>query len=311
MNSTAGRNILALYGKKAIAYANKVPRYYRPAFGDIDDRIRNLVLAFGMRTVIWNILADDAAGFKSVSNSTVIANGTRSLDPTAWTSLNVTRRFFDTINNGAMPIPNTNDSLSWIPNNPIAIRAGAPATGSYAGFISLEHETEEAQFDAARVVLSLVLDGVAPPPGTVTGLGPTATPTNAVVTFPAVNAGRKFRAGSVAECDGNATAAYLYFEDSDPLVAFVRGITLPVREEEFAPTGVPTSTTTELAAAATSVGSSSLGLASSTSGITTKAPVPVTTLTPMATTTSGARGAPRWAVCVVAAAGLAALAAMV
>ncbi|KAJ3100994.1 chitin deacetylase [Phlyctochytrium bullatum] len=308
-----------LYTAKAIySVIGKVPRYYRPPFGDIDDRVRNLVLAFGMRTVIWNILADDTSGYKGLSDPTtyVVANGTRSLDPAVWTSLNITRRFIDTINTGAMPIPGFTQSLNFAPNNPLAIRAGASIAGPYAGFISLEHETSEPQLDAARIVLPLVLDGAAPPAVTVTGLGPTAAPTNAVVNFPAVNGGRKFRAVSVAECDGNAAGAY--FADSDPMVAFVRGIALPVKEEEFAPTAAPTmstsTTTTTTTAAAT-------GDASSTAGATTKPPVPVTTTvvssrnsataTATTTATNGARGVAGWAAGGLAAALAAALAVMV
>ncbi|KAJ3292733.1 chitin deacetylase [Rhizoclosmatium sp. JEL0117] len=49
-------NILAIYN-----IIGKVPRYYRPAYSAIDDRIRNILYSMGLRPVLWNIESLDAS----------------------------------------------------------------------------------------------------------------------------------------------------------------------------------------------------------------------------------------------------------
>ncbi|KAJ3383500.1 chitin deacetylase [Entophlyctis sp. JEL0112] len=48
-------NVLAIY--KAIG---KVPRYFRPPYSAIDDRVRNILVAMGLRPVVWNFESQDA-----------------------------------------------------------------------------------------------------------------------------------------------------------------------------------------------------------------------------------------------------------
>lgn len=39
----------------------KVPRYIRPPYGDVDNRIRAIFRAFGLKNVIWNVMTNDTA----------------------------------------------------------------------------------------------------------------------------------------------------------------------------------------------------------------------------------------------------------
>ncbi|KAJ3064646.1 chitin deacetylase [Podochytrium sp. JEL0797] len=48
-------NILSIYN-----VIGKVPRYFRPPYSAIDDRVRNILVAMGLRPVIWNIETLDA-----------------------------------------------------------------------------------------------------------------------------------------------------------------------------------------------------------------------------------------------------------
>ncbi|KAJ3094604.1 chitin deacetylase [Phlyctochytrium planicorne] len=98
--------------------------------GDIDDRLRNLLLALSLRPVLWTVISDDANlnenGISPSDNYTIDAMKTR---------------FRDVIQTGVY------GGLNW-----------PPPGGPYAGHISLEHEITKIDITAARNVIPIVLD---------------------------------------------------------------------------------------------------------------------------------------------------------
>ncbi|KAJ3175194.1 chitin deacetylase [Geranomyces variabilis] len=50
----------------------KVPTFFRPPYGDIDDRVRAIAGALGYRTVIWAIDSEDASMAVSAANSALV-----------------------------------------------------------------------------------------------------------------------------------------------------------------------------------------------------------------------------------------------
>ncbi|KAJ3208324.1 chitin deacetylase, partial [Dinochytrium kinnereticum] len=231
-----------IYSAKAVYdIIGKVPRYYRNPYGDTDDRVRHLIVAMGMRTALWNVVANDTDFFYTIQDATkTYPNGTRYLDTSLWTTLNITERFRNVLQIGYQPGLTPNDpGLVWVPNAPSVIRAGAPPPPPYPGFISLEHELLPLQFEAAEIVLPMVLTGRLPdlalPDLGVVETGTTTTsraPTSTVAAAPNPPL-RTYRPATIAECDGDATKEYL--DDSDPLVAFIRDIKLPLSASEVDP----------------------------------------------------------------------------
>ncbi|KAJ1340904.1 hypothetical protein BSLG_004380 [Batrachochytrium salamandrivorans] len=55
-----------------------VPKYYRPPYGDIDDRVRAIASTMGLTAVGWSFAPGDTAGMTNVSSIMAVrANGTR------------------------------------------------------------------------------------------------------------------------------------------------------------------------------------------------------------------------------------------
>ncbi|KAI8832354.1 hypothetical protein BC829DRAFT_93434 [Chytridium lagenaria] len=99
-----------------------VPRYYRPPYGDIDDRVRNLLLAMGLRPVLWNVDSNDS---RLPDNGDFVRN--------------VANTFRQTIRDGRQ------HGTEWLPADP-----------SFPGFISLEHDIRLNQVEAAKTVIPMV-----------------------------------------------------------------------------------------------------------------------------------------------------------
>ncbi|KAJ3118093.1 chitin deacetylase [Phlyctochytrium bullatum] len=125
----------------------KYPRYFRFPFaktnlvapfpdtdGDIDDRMRSIIYALGLRAAHWNVLADDTsipAGDKTPPGAT----------GPVWHIKDAVERFRGTIRNGSMV------GLDWLPGGP-----------PYSSFISLQHETAAEHLTVTREVTPLVLN---------------------------------------------------------------------------------------------------------------------------------------------------------
>ncbi|KAJ3013867.1 UNVERIFIED_CONTAM: chitin deacetylase, partial [Siphonaria sp. JEL0065] len=106
-------NILAIYN-----VIGKVPRYFRPPYSAIDDRIRNMLLSMGLRPAIWNLESlDGEIGGKA-------PGGIDQYDP-RW---------------------------DYFPGS--GKSAGGQTT--YNGFISLEHDITAAQIQVAESIIPFV-----------------------------------------------------------------------------------------------------------------------------------------------------------
>ncbi|KAJ3125501.1 chitin deacetylase, partial [Irineochytrium annulatum] len=117
----------------------KVPRYWRPPHGDIDNRVRAIMSAFGLRIAMWNIDSFDW----SIDAGPVAPNGRN------WTTENATA----VLNNvfkyghyadpwgygGDVDKPSTWDNASWLPGMPWL----NPWLTPTQGFMSLEHELSD------------------------------------------------------------------------------------------------------------------------------------------------------------------------
>ncbi|KAI8847772.1 hypothetical protein BC829DRAFT_433655 [Chytridium lagenaria] len=205
----------------------KIPRYYRNPYGDIDDRTRNLMVTLGLRTALWNIDSWDT------------------YDPTDFPFNNIIQRYIETATKGFQPSsPGSSIGLTWIPQAPAAVLAGATPDGPYVGFISLQHELLKAQLDLAEAIIPLIVNGTIPASfnplisdqPTVPATRPTST--TATVTSTPTPTMRQFIPATVAECDGNDNRRY--FEESEPFAQLVMGAKLPVHS---IPTKTPNSAT--------------------------------------------------------------------
>ncbi|KAI8846659.1 hypothetical protein BC829DRAFT_398186 [Chytridium lagenaria] len=107
----------------------RVPRYFRPPYGDIDDRLRNVLLAFRLRPVLWTLVSDD----------TLLPDPPTA--PSPYSLPQLLERFRTTTAMRSMP------GLSWPP-------PGAP----YPGFISLQHDVRAAHVEVARATVPIILD---------------------------------------------------------------------------------------------------------------------------------------------------------
>ncbi|KAJ3113081.1 chitin deacetylase [Phlyctochytrium bullatum] len=286
---------IILTSKAIYDVIGKVPRYYRNPYGDTDDRVRNLIVAFGMRTALWNIVANDTDFFVGLDDDRLFTtrNNTRVINQQVWSALNITDRFRATLETGVQPALDAviNPALNWVPNNPAVVRSGGSPYGPYVGFISLEHELLQIQLEAARLVIPMVLNGTAATmtiaPGRLGPVTATASATQAATTFTVnVTPQRRYRPVTVAECDGDANGAY--FDDNHPFVQFIRNIKLPLTDADYNP---PVTTTSGAATGgATGTGSQSGGATAtgSGSGSTNGATVSTTT------TKSGAAASNGW-----------------
>ncbi|KAH8551590.1 chitin deacetylase 1 [Umbelopsis sp. PMI_123] len=74
MTTLTDQEVLAelYYTQKAIKYVTGVtPKYWRPAFGDVDDRVRWIATQLNLTAVIWDLDTNDWAAGSSVPETTV------------------------------------------------------------------------------------------------------------------------------------------------------------------------------------------------------------------------------------------------
>jgi cobalamin biosynthesis Mg chelatase CobN len=77
MTTLTNKEVLAelYYTQKAIKLVTGVtPLYWRPAFGDVDDRVRWIATQLNLTTILWNLDTDDWAAGNSEPVSTVQQN---------------------------------------------------------------------------------------------------------------------------------------------------------------------------------------------------------------------------------------------
>ncbi|KAI9327439.1 hypothetical protein BDR26DRAFT_875465 [Obelidium mucronatum] len=124
-------NILAIYN-----VIGKVPRYFRPPYSAIDDRVRNILVSLGLRPAIWNLESLDA-GVGSIAPGGIDIGGQKITVELAISHLkNSFAQKFD-------------PRWSYFPGT------GKAATGenTYSGFISLEHDIAAADIQVAQGVI--------------------------------------------------------------------------------------------------------------------------------------------------------------
>ncbi|KAJ3245971.1 chitin deacetylase [Chytriomyces hyalinus] len=127
-------NILSIYN-----VIGKVPRYYRPAYSAIDDRVRFILKAMGLRPVIWNIESNDA-GIGQKAPSGIEITGTLTVQNVIE---HVKTDFAQKYDARWNYFPGQNSSA-------------ANGKNTYDGFISLEHDITEEDIAVAREVASFV-----------------------------------------------------------------------------------------------------------------------------------------------------------
>ncbi|KAI8615031.1 hypothetical protein BC830DRAFT_1124492 [Chytriomyces sp. MP71] len=128
-------NILSIY--KIIG---KVPRYYRPAYSAIDDRVRFILKAMGLRPVIWNIESNDA-GIGSAAPAGIEITGTLTVDNVIQHVKNDFAQKYD-------------GRWNYFPGNNATDGSGK---ATYDGFISLEHDITEDDVAVAQQVVPFVV----------------------------------------------------------------------------------------------------------------------------------------------------------
>ncbi|KAJ3192178.1 chitin deacetylase [Irineochytrium annulatum] len=150
----------------AIAVYNvigEVPRYWRPPLADIDDRVRTIMSAFGLRIAMWSAdsfdynIDDGHTANWGAENSThvvdaIFANG--------WALYNDT-------NKGGLV------NVAWLPPDLTQYADGDPRK-AYQGFISLEHELDLIEEDVAASYLNKIYNH--PYPKATWGGGQTFSP---------------------------------------------------------------------------------------------------------------------------------------
>ncbi|KAJ3128444.1 chitin deacetylase, partial [Irineochytrium annulatum] len=127
----------------------QVPRYWRPPKADIDDRVRAIMSAFGLRIAMWNADSYDY----TITNPPT--------GPNPWTAKNATTVLDSVFQNGfyidywadggSMSTPSKWANVSWVP----------PSLGNgqaYQGYISLEHELTEGDHDIAKMYLNTIFN---------------------------------------------------------------------------------------------------------------------------------------------------------
>ncbi|KAJ3073876.1 chitin deacetylase [Podochytrium sp. JEL0797] len=127
-------NILSIYN-----VIGKVPRYFRPPYSAIDDRVRNILLAMGLRPVIWNIESLDA----DITTPPSPAPGGIDISGQDVTVAN------------AIAHTKADFAQMYDPRWDYFPGTGKTASGqtTYNGFISLEHDITAADIQVAAAVV--------------------------------------------------------------------------------------------------------------------------------------------------------------
>ncbi|KAI9342872.1 hypothetical protein BDR26DRAFT_858908 [Obelidium mucronatum] len=127
-------NILAVYN-----VIGKVPRYFRPAYSAIDDRVRNILVSMGLRPVIWNIETLDAdVGGPAPGGIDIISSNVTVADALAHTKSDFEAK--------------SDPRWSYFPSK-TPIPGTVPTRYTYDGFISLQHDISAAHIQVAQVVV--------------------------------------------------------------------------------------------------------------------------------------------------------------
>ncbi|KAI9325659.1 hypothetical protein DFJ73DRAFT_868917 [Zopfochytrium polystomum] len=181
----------------------KVPRYIRPPYGDVDDRVRAILAAFGFKLVIWNVVTQDTS--IPVGSGDIIFPTTMSILQPTPTSTDSASSTDGTATSSSSPAPPPKPWLVYnstqVINN--TLNYGQSATGldflpNTGGYISLEHELTQEMFYAARIILPLIVS-------------------------------RGYTTASVAQCAaGTDTDDERYMKADEPFVKFLDTVKFPI-----------------------------------------------------------------------------------
>ncbi|KAJ3201291.1 hypothetical protein HDU82_008220 [Entophlyctis luteolus] len=173
----------------------KVPRYWRPPYSALDDRIRYLLHAMGLRPVVWNVESDDttiaepAAGIPQSENRQGILSTPNTVFDHVTSSIQAKR----------------DSAWSYFPgynaDGSNSTYVGPDTT--YKGFVVLEHEV----YSGEEQAMDLIVPWVA----TQSGLKTT----------------------TVNNCDRVVANASMYLPDDHVFVQFIKSITLPLTEDDL------------------------------------------------------------------------------
>ncbi|KAJ3390718.1 chitin deacetylase [Entophlyctis sp. JEL0112] len=128
-------NILSIYN-----LIGKVPRYFRPPYSAIDDRVRYILHAMGLRPVIWNIESLDA----DITDPPTLAPGGIDVSGENVTVANSIQHTEHSFNQSYDPRWNYFPSSTEI---------GSTGRYEYTGFISLEHDITAADIQVAQAIV--------------------------------------------------------------------------------------------------------------------------------------------------------------
>ncbi|KAJ3117737.1 Uridine-cytidine kinase 2 [Physocladia obscura] len=191
-----------LTAKSIYDIIGKIPRYWRPPYSSLDDRIRFILYAMGLRPVVWNIESDDttmaepADGIPQSENRQGVLSTQETVFDHIVSSVEAKR----------------DDTWAYFPgyspDGTNSTYVGGDVT--YKGFVVLEHDIYEGEESLIKQVVPWV-----------------ATQSNLTMT-------------TVNKCDRILANASMYLPDDHPLVQFVKTITLPLTEADLAAyTGPP------------------------------------------------------------------------
>ncbi|KAJ3064648.1 chitin deacetylase, partial [Podochytrium sp. JEL0797] len=130
-------NILSIYN-----VIGKVPRYFRPPYSAIDDRVRNILVAMGLRPVIWNIESLDAditiPPTKAPGSTEISGQDVTVANAISHTKSNLAQKY--------------DARWNYFPGT------GKAANGqtTYDGFITLEHDITDQDIQVAAAIIPFV-----------------------------------------------------------------------------------------------------------------------------------------------------------
>ncbi|KAJ3141910.1 chitin deacetylase [Physocladia obscura] len=128
-------NILSIYN-----VIGKVPRYFRPPYSAIDDRVRYILHSMGLRPVIWNIETLDAE-IVTPPQQAPFGIDIAGQNLTVPLSIQHTENSFN---------QKYDPRWNYFPSS---TQIGTTGRYTYDGFISLEHETTNTEIQVAQAIV--------------------------------------------------------------------------------------------------------------------------------------------------------------
>ncbi|KAJ3096431.1 chitin deacetylase [Physocladia obscura] len=173
----------------------KVPRYWRPPYSSLDDRIRYILYTMGLRPVVWNVESDDttiaepSAGIPQAENRQGVLSTVETVYEHVVSSIQAKRDSTWSYFPGYSP-DGTNSTY-----------VGSDTT--YKGFVILEHEVYSGEEAAADLIV------------------------------PWIASNPNYTTTTVNVCDRIMPNASMYLPDDHYFVQFIKSITLPLTEDDL------------------------------------------------------------------------------